>query len=71
MAGPVQLRRSFDPLLSAAGVKLNQFGSRMTIERARPTVWSKEQLEDLKLLFDGIGHLANALSELAGRVRDD
>ena len=41
MAGPVKLKGSFDPHFHAAGVELNQSGSRLELERARLTVWSK------------------------------
>ena len=71
MADSVKLKGSFDLRLRDAGANLQQFSRRLDIERARPTVWSKQQLDDLKLLYDGVGNLANALSELAAQVRDD
>ena len=71
MAGPVNLKGSFDTYLRNAMITLTQFQSRLGIERTRPTVWSKQQADDLKLLFDGVSHIVNAVSELAAQVRDD
>ena len=44
---------------------------RADLEGAKPTIWTKAQIEDLGIIVDTLTYLSRAVGEMAARVRDD
>lgn len=65
------LLKGFDKNFKKADEMLGKFDSRMFLEGTKPTVWTKQQVEDLKLLAAAMSSLWEAISEMANQVRDD
>jgi hypothetical protein len=71
MPQPIKLKGDFDRRLKFAFDTYDKVMGRIEMENARPTVWSKKQAEDLRLIRDCLDHILNCLSEFAGAARDD
>jgi hypothetical protein len=65
------LLKDFDVAFKKADGFLSQFDHRLDLESANPKVWTKKQVEDLKVVAAALASLEDAISEMAARVRDD
>ena len=65
------LLKGFDKDFKKADEMLGKFGHRLFLESNFPDVWTKKQVEDLRLIQSALVSLWNAMSEMANQVRDD
>jgi hypothetical protein len=65
------LLKDFDPPYKSSAEMVTKAVRRIDLERARPTVWTAKQLEDLESIINAIAYLHRAVGEMAARVRDD
>ena len=65
------LLKDFDVMFKQAQAGLEKIGRRSLMEDAKPRVWTRDQVDDLDNIIDTLTLLANSVSELAARVRDD
>jgi hypothetical protein len=65
------LLKNFDVHFKRCAALADKFQDRLVLESASPKVWTKSQVEDLKLVEGALGELRYAISELANQVRDD
>ena len=74
------LLKNFDTVLKKTDEKLNQFEKELNHNRVawatqgasiRQGTWTKDQIDDLRILFDAVDNLRSAVAEMAARVRDD
>jgi hypothetical protein len=68
---PVHLKGDFDNYLKMAYQSLAFIEHRMLVDDLRANTWSDEQREDLEILRVALWELANAVTLMAGAVRDD
>jgi len=66
------LLKNFDVVFkqTQAGIE-KKIGHRSLVEDAKPRVWTRDQVNDLDSIIDTLTLLADSVSELAARVRDD
>ena len=65
------LLKDFDPSYKTAVAMVAKIVRRADLEGAKPTVWTKAQIEDLGIIVDTLTYLSRAVGEMAARVRDD
>ena len=65
------LLKGFDAHLKSADALIFQISHRLDLESASPQVWTKKQVEDLRLISLALFGLRNAIAEMANQVRDD
>jgi hypothetical protein len=63
--------KGFDTHRQKAVELLQKLDNRMFLESSNPSVWTKQQVDDLKLVTLAMFSLLNGLSEIANQVRDD
>ena len=63
------LLKDFDPSYKTVAM-VAKIVRRADLEGAKPTVWTKAQIEDLGIIVDTLTYLSRA-GEMAARVRDD
>ena len=63
--------KSFDPRFKVAQTLAEKTRKRIDLESANPTVWTKDQLDDLRDFVNSLINLMNAVSEMAHQVRND
>ena len=71
MSDDTNLKGRFDEALTAARMSITKFTTRINVETSKPSVWSAEQLADLREIAEAIGHLHDAMGVMATQVRDD
>ena len=69
MPSEANLSVHVEEALAAARTSITKFTTRVNIEASKPSVWSTEQVADLREIADAIGHLQDALGEMAARAR--
>jgi hypothetical protein len=65
------LLKNFDVMFKQAQTGLEKTGSRSLMEDAKPRVWTRDQVDDLDNIIGTLTLLANFVSELVARVRND
>jgi hypothetical protein len=71
MPTAVELKGPFDLALQKYLDGNDALVRRLDLEAARPTTWTLKQRNDLAMIANMIENLANAVAEMAIRVRDD
>jgi adenylosuccinate lyase len=71
MPTAVELKGPFDLALRKYLDGNEALVRRLDLEAARPTTWTLKQRNDLAMIANMIENLANAVAEMAIRVRDD
>jgi hypothetical protein len=67
----VELKGPFDQALRKYLDGNDAVVRRLDLDAAKPTVWTLKQRNDLAMIANMIENLANAVAEMAIRVRDD
>jgi hypothetical protein len=65
------LLKDFDSSRKTAVAMIAKIVRRAEMESAKPTVWTKAQMEDLGTIVETLTYLSRAVGEMAARVRDD
>ena len=65
------LLKNFDVVFKQTQAGIEKIGHRSLVEDAKPRVWTRDQVNDLDSIIDTLTLLADSVSELAARVRDD
>jgi hypothetical protein len=71
MPTAVELKGPFDQALRKYLDGNDALVRRLDLEAAKPTDWTLKQRNDLAMIANMIENLANAVAEMAIRVRDD
>jgi adenylosuccinate lyase len=67
----IELKGPFDQALRKYLDGNDAVVRRLDLDAAKPTVWTLKQRNDLAMIANMIENLANAVAEMAIRVRDD
>ena len=67
----VHLKGGFDNDLRVSRELADKIARHLTLERAKPTVWSSKQLDALNDIQVALSMLTNCITYIALQIRDD
>jgi hypothetical protein len=71
MPATVRLKGDFDTHLKQSHDLLESAFRKLVLERAKPTIWTASQVDVLGEFYNALGHLEQAVANMAIQVRDD